>query len=221
MIAIVSTGYRSPNEARCRESVLTQRLEELFRHIYIEASEVSPSLCALENRWHVYQELKPDDIVVELDGDDWLAHDHVLEVVAKQYEDPACWMTFGSFVHADGRPGFCRPYGANESFRSSAWRASHLKTFRAGLFQRINRRDLIGPGEGPFCEHARDLVTMLPMLEMAGHDHVRYIPEILYVYDLSTSFEWNTDARGMKNEQDCVAWARSRPEYAQVLSWST
>jgi hypothetical protein len=216
MMFVVSTAYKSRNESACRESVQRQTHKKA-EHIWIEASKQSPPRCALQNRWEFYQTLDSGDVIVELDGDDMLAHPRVLEAVARWYEDPDVWISYGSFVHCDGRPGFCGPYAEGESFRTSPWRASHLKSFRAGLFQRVPREEFRGP-RGDFSEHARDLVTMIPMLELAGPARIRYCPEILYLYDLSTSYEWNTDAEGLAYEWKCVEWVRARRPLERLAS---
>lgn len=87
---------------------------------------------------------RPDneDVIVLVDGDDYLAHDSVLQTVADIYRRHSCWMTYGSYS-APGKPRepVCRPYPqrvvARGRFRSVNWRASHLKTFKYGLWKHI------------------------------------------------------------------------------------
>lgn len=43
---------------------------------------------ALENVWEIWQTLPDDEVIVWLDGDDWLAHDQALQVVADAYNHP-------------------------------------------------------------------------------------------------------------------------------------
>jgi glycosyltransferase involved in cell wall biosynthesis len=89
----------------------------------------------------------PDDVVVTIDGDDWLAHPNVLERVAGCYEQGA-WMTYGSYAGSANqtRGKECSAYPAWVTyfrlFRWTAWRASHLKTFKVWLWQRIDPHDL-------------------------------------------------------------------------------
>lgn len=40
-----------------------------------------------------------DEIVVDLDGNDWFAHDRVLTTLNKVYSDPDVWMTYGQFMY--------------------------------------------------------------------------------------------------------------------------
>jgi glycosyltransferase involved in cell wall biosynthesis len=83
-----------------------------------------------------------EDVIVLVDGDDHLAHDHVLERIKDIYSERDCWMTYGSYS-GDGHTveKVCRPYSARciakNKFKSVKWRASHLKTFKYGLWKRI------------------------------------------------------------------------------------
>jgi glycosyltransferase involved in cell wall biosynthesis len=57
---------------------------------------------------------RPDDedIIVLVDGDDYLAHPHVLQKLADIYKEYDCWMTYGSFRSTKNmeRGPICRPY---------------------------------------------------------------------------------------------------------------
>ena len=50
------------------------------------------------------------DIVVQLDGDDWFAHDRVLSYLNRIYQDDNVWLTYGSFEDWPGdKRGYCKP----------------------------------------------------------------------------------------------------------------
>jgi len=157
-------------------------------------------LSSLENCWNIWKTLPDDEVIVWLDGDDWLAHDEALAVLAKVYESPAePWVTYGSFMLIDGEVGFAGPYHPGEEPRNSPWRATHLKTFRAGLVKRLIRdsafrsepitnvvpRCLLRP-DGSWVEHATDKAVMYPLLEMAG-EHQAFVSQILCVYNYHAS----------------------------------
>jgi hypothetical protein len=48
------------------------------------------------------------------------------------------------------------------------------------LFKKINKEDLMY--EGKFYPVTCDLAIMFPLLEMASRGHIRFIPDVLYVY---------------------------------------
>lgn len=89
----------------------------------------------------------PEDVVVCLDGDDWLAHNDVLARLAREYEQGA-WMTYGSYATSIGgaREEKCTEYPAwvtsMRLFRWMQWRASHLKSFKVWLWHKIDSADL-------------------------------------------------------------------------------
>ena len=69
----------------------------------------------------------------------------------------------------------------NQLYRSSPWMSSHLRTFKYGLWNKINKEDLLDP-KGNFFPMAWDLSFMFPMLEMAGNKSA-FIEKVLYVYN--------------------------------------
>lgn len=96
--------------------------------------------------------------------------------------------THGNCERLIKQPGWACDYSAGitatGSFRHDIWRATHLKTFRAGLFKRIHKSDLGRKQEHEVWEwtkHAIDLAVMFPMLEMA-REHGSFIPDVLYTY---------------------------------------
>ncbi len=159
---------------------------------------------ALENLWEVCSELPDDEVIVWLDGDDWLAHDQALEIVARAYcSDKEPWLTYGQFMFQDGAMGFASPYNPGAHARlDPVWRATHLKTFRAGLFKKLSAEDIQHP-DGSWVELAIDRAVMWPLLEMA-QDHYTCIPQILSVYNYDASWAANRPKAELQLELDEV-----------------
>lgn len=88
-----------------------------------------------------------NDVIVLIDGDDRLANENVLQTLADVYRQNDCWMTYGSYA-AEGRgpEAICRPYPRKivmlNAFRYVKWRASHLKTFKYGLWRHVKPSSL-------------------------------------------------------------------------------
>lgn len=222
-IVVISTGLNAPTADRCRFSVREQDRPDgcTLEHHYIEAGEQTvPRPNALENRYNIVQSLDPMDIVAEVDGDDWLAHRGVIRTLAAAYLNPHIWCSFGSYAEATKpteRMPWVRPYNPGEDFRTSDWRGSHLKTYRAALFQKVKRESFLGPSGG-FCEHVHDMVTMLPMFEMAGPEHILFVPDILYIYNKGTSWEWRATVAERAYERKCKAFLKAQPPYERIGS---
>lgn len=132
---------------------------------------------------------KPEDVLVTIDGDDWLADEQVLQKVADCYNNTNCLITYGSFVEFPSgitHSYFLNAYDSfvvnNNLFRDVPWKASHLRTFKKKLWQNISPQDLIDPETNKHYEVAWDLAFMFPMLEMAG-SRSQHISDLLYVYN--------------------------------------
>ena len=89
-----------------------------------------------------------EDILVFVDGDDWLIDDNVLERLNRFYNENGVWMTYGGmYCYPDGAPG--NPQNTEYSdnihtqnlYRKDLWRASHLRSFKWHLYKRINKAD--------------------------------------------------------------------------------
>ena len=172
---------------------------------------------SLANLWPIWQSLPDDEVIVWLDGDDWLADDFALSTLKQYYESEfAPWLTYGQFRFTNAPPGFsstrgfAAPYESNENVRTAPWRATHLKTFRAGLVKRIAEDDLKKP-DGSWCDFCTDHVIMLPLMEMAGIDRCLFIPNTLSVYNYEASY-------GATHVDDPAALAVEEAERARLCA---
>lgn len=171
---------------------------------------------ALENCWEIWSALPPDEVIVWLDGDDWLATDSALDILARTYASPAePWLTYGQFMMATGEVGFASPYAPGENPRRTHWRATHLKTFRAGLVQKTNRRLLLKPDNETWCDLAIDKAVMYPLLDMAGDRHA-FISQILYVYNAKASWWACQSEHERQKELNEVYRMQSLPTLARL-----
>ena len=126
--------------------------------------------------------LDGDEICVEVNGDDWLAHPNVFSKIDEVYKDPNIWITSGSFKYHDGRPGFNKPLETTENIRKTSFTLSHLRTWKSWLWKKIKDEDLRDPN-GVYWPVAGDLSFMWPMIEMSGVEHFKFIPDVLYIYN--------------------------------------
>jgi hypothetical protein len=202
----------------CRLSVSSQRTDATVTHYYVDASRQPVPLPASLNVWDTVFPLDPETPVLWLDGDDWLHNPYVIDQIANIYEDPNVWLTYGSYITSDGKPGCAAPYKPGETIRTTPWRASHLKTFRAGLLQHIKSEDLLLPN-GAWTHLCVELAYMFPMVEMAGWDRTRYIPDLLYIYNYSNSYEKNATPKEREDERAAVEFFRSKKPYNRLDSF--
>lgn len=155
----------------------------------------------------------PEEIIVDLDGDDWLAYDGVLAYLNTVYQDESVWLTYGQFLQYPlGRMGWCSQLPQeiidNNAYRNYPWVTSALRTFYAWLFQLIKKEDLCFKDE--FVPMASDLAFMFPMLEMAGN-HSKFINQILYIYDRHTGF--NDEKKNKQLQEEIEIHIRNLKKY--------
>lgn len=126
-----------------------------------------------------------EDVIVKVDGDDWLYNRDSLKILSKYYENPDVWMTYGSFNYfPSGKRGVDPvPVPKDYDFRRSRWVMSHLRSFKYFLFKNILVEDLKSKEINDFYETSEDCAVMKPMAEMAGWEHIKYIKDVLYVYN--------------------------------------
>lgn len=125
----------------------------------------------------------PEDIIIFLSGDDYLASNDVLQYLNEQYQDDT-WITYGNFIPISGRYGpYCKPIPDTRTYRESGqWLASHLITCKKWLWDKIDDSDLRYK-DGEYPNHSFDRAFIYPLVEMAGLKHSKFIEKILYVYN--------------------------------------
>ena len=171
---------------------------------------------ALANLYNMIHSCDDDEIVITLDGDDWLAHPNVLNSLNKVYQDPNTWLTYGQYrSFPDNRIGCSRDVPANVkqqgSYRSYRWCSSHLRSFYSWLFKKIKKEDLMK--DGKFYPMTWDLAMMFPMMEMAGMNH-RFVSEVLYMYNYETPLN---DAKvNLQLQQGLEREIRAKKPYARI-----
>ena len=139
--------------------------------------------------WVVYNHSKESDIIVTVDGDDWLLDNQVLKRLNQYYANKDVWLTYGSRIDfyrdgkqiKEGEPMSVEVLKEG-SVRKNKWLASHLRTFYSSLFRQIKKEDLLLDGQNP--KVTGDMFFMFPMVEMAGA-HAYFVPEALYGYNMT------------------------------------
>jgi len=158
---------------------------------------------------------QPEDIIVHLDGDDWLAHNNVLSYLNEEYNKSECWVTYGNFKRTDGEPSSCRPYDLMFGFRNEIlrnWPFSHLRTFKKFLWDKINHSSFLDSNK-KLLSCACDVAIMCPILEMA-HDRVKFIEDILYVYNRDTPI--NEDKVDLSDQVRCALEVLNMQRYFKI-----
>ncbi len=169
----------------------------------------------LANLYRALYLCKDHEIVVLVDGDDWLDHQSVFKRINRAYKNKNIWMTYGQYRNIPAKEarrwgfsekGYCAPVPSRvksrKSYRRHRFLFMHPRSFYAWLFKRVRLEDLIAESvkgfKGDFYPAANDLAIFYPIVEMA-HRRVQFISNILYVRNLYS------DIVGFKVDNDLQA----------------
>jgi glycosyltransferase involved in cell wall biosynthesis len=210
MLRIITTNFNGKDYiAQCIASIREQSVRDWKCYITDDMStdgsyELALSLTRDDPRFEVIKntkkfytpgnhhqvimrpEVADSDIILSVDGDDWLPDPYVFRRILRAYSDSNVWLTWGSYIRdTNGQKyeGTSQPVDILR-LRDLSYSVSHLKTWKAFLWRQIREKDLRAPS-GNFWEVAGDMAYMLPLVEMAGYSHSRYLPQINYVYNAS------------------------------------
>lgn len=147
---------------------------------------------ALYSLVHAIEHLEchDDDVIVVIDGDDWLAHKDVFKRLRDVYSSEDVYLTWGQ---CEIFPGGKTPVNYAQAvpemvikqklYRDIPFVFWHIGTFKYFLWRHIEDADLRDE-DGDYLMLMKDKATLYPMLEMAG-DKIRFVPETLYIYNLA------------------------------------
>lgn len=239
MIVIVTTLYNAENFIeQCIGSIMGQSLSNFKCYITDDIStdksvelvknmiDGDDRFILIENKTKLYQpgnydqvirnnaNIDDNDIIIEIDGDDWLPNSKVLERVNELYNDNDVWIANGSFKYSDGRQGFAAPPKNIDNIRNETFTATHLRTWRAFLWRAIDE-NYLKDENGKYWEVAGDLAFMYPMIEMAGEEHYRFMSEINYIYNEGNPLNDHKVNAGSVNR--IVNILRNKPKYSKLI----
>jgi len=166
-----------------------------------------------------------NDILVFVDGDDWLYDESVLAKLNEFYNNGNFWMTYGGMVcYPGGEVGYPQntPYDdvvhKQKLYRRDYWRASHLRTFKWGLYKRINQQALMYSKTEDFYFHAEDLATSYPCLEMCPQERVGVLDFYSYVFNAAPINRERGIVRETEAGVELELEIRSAKQYKQISS---
>ena len=182
-------------------------------HIYKNETNLGSPLANIIKAFD-YANPADDDIIVNIDGDDWLSSVFVLQYINEVYTHYDCWLTYGTCqIYPSGEvTGHAQIPMPDEVSNQNAYKqypfiTSHLRTYRAGLFRKVDRNDFIDPRSGKVYTEASDLALMFPMLEMAGKDRSYRVEDILCIVNREN--EMNEATLNLTKQKETEAFIRS------------
>ena len=152
---------------------------------------------ALHNQVTCVKDLycEDEDVIVIVDGDDWLPDKNTFDRLSKVYEYPKIWLTYGSYEIFPRKriSDKTRPATEHDDPRTGPMIYRHLRTFKYFLWKNIKDETLRDDSTGEYFFYGTDSVVMRPMVEMAGLIHIHHISDKMYVYNFTDALSSRKD----------------------------
>jgi FkbM family methyltransferase len=101
------------------------------------------------------------------------------------------------------------------------YRVSHIRTFRAGLYHKIQDQDkewsCMKDKNGNWYTITYDVAMFLPMLEMAGFEHVKHNAKPLYIYNRDNPI--SDDKVNQQKQWDIHEEILNKPAFHRINSY--
>jgi glycosyltransferase involved in cell wall biosynthesis len=240
MITIISCFWNPSNYIeKCINSIKNQTLKDFKVYLIDDLStddtvSIINNLIKDDNRFTLIQNtekkfklknmdelimddklIDDEDIIVELDGDDWFYDNGVLKLISNKYNNNKnLWLTNGSFIYSNNFMGFSSKVNYR-TIREDVFKFSHLRTWKAHLWRKIDEESFLD-SNGLYFKSAPDVAYSLPMCEMAGDKHYEYIPDVLLVYNAESPLNEhkpNSAGGGVEYQLSNAQLIRSKSKY--------
>jgi glycosyltransferase involved in cell wall biosynthesis len=159
-----------------------------------------------------------NDIVIELDGDDFLLKTDVVSDIRNIYLDGQVWLTNGSFIYTNGVIGFsskCNP----DTIRKDVFKFSHMRTWKVFLWKAIPKEYFLDEN-GNYFISAADVAYSFALLELAGVENYRFLPKIYYVYNTESPYNDHkpnsASGNGINEQNRCANISRNRKKLKKL-----
>ena len=173
----------------------------------------------LKNLNELITKFDDEDIVIEIDGDDFLLSSDVVLDIRNMYSDNQVWLTNGSFMYSNGDSGFsskCNP----ETVRKDAFRFSHLRTWKTFLWKAIPD-SYLRDDDGSYFKSAADVAYTFSLLELAGDENYRFLPKLYYVYNAESPYNdhkiGSATGGGHREQERCSNIIRNKTKLKKLI----
>jgi hypothetical protein len=149
----------------------------------IPFKEITPSI---ESFWLALETIKNDEIVIQIESNDWLANDFVLDKLNQIYsQSKEIWLTYSEFLeYPSYQKGSVDPYVKkmlrNRKEKKIPWITAPMKIYYAGLFKELSHQKSLNYKKSIDSNHLEFFFK--PLAEYSKH-HIRFIQEVLYVHN--------------------------------------
>jgi glycosyltransferase involved in cell wall biosynthesis len=173
----------------------------------------------LKNLNELITQFDDEDIIIEIDGDDFLLTADVVSDIREIYSNGNVWLTNGSFMYSNGDSGFsskCNP----ETVRKDVFTFSHLRTWKTFLWKSIPD-SYLRDDDGTYFKSAADVAYTFSLLELAGDENYRFIPKLYYVYNAESPYNdhkvGSATGGGHREQERCSNIIRNKTKLSKLI----
>ena len=168
--------------------------------------ETKNTIVELEN-------IQDDEVIVRLDGGDWLTENdtlHFLDEVYRAHNPGVVW-TKHRWAFTGRNISGPMNLNSGQTVYEHPWVSSHLKTFRANKLKRVPRDNFLDEN-GNWIVIACDQTVFLPMMHMCSlnNDPLLFIDHVCYHYSIDLEKPNLYHNQRSYNQRDMALWIRER-----------
>lgn len=172
----------------------------------------------LKNMDELISSFDDEDIIIELDGDDYLYSNDTVKDIRGIYSNQEVWLTNGSFMYTNGIVGFSSKCNPN-TVRKDIFKFSHMRTWKVFLWKAIPKEYFLDDN-GDYFVSAPDVAYTFALLELAGIENYKFLPKIYYVYNSESPYNEHkpnsASGNGIKDQNRCANISRNREKLKKL-----
>ena len=163
------------------------------------------------NTYDICSALDDNDIIIRLDGGDWITDIDCFHILDKAYKESNAAILWTGHRWAYTGHNISGPIDTSISPYKQPWKSSHLKTFRKSSFNDINKANFLDD-EGSWIMIACDQAVFLPMLEKAWRENkpTVFLSACMYHYSINLEDPGLFSTLRSKNQKMSAEWIRAR-----------
>lgn len=182
-------------------------------------------LSALPNEHNLIMSIpnpNPEDILIILDGDDKLLDNTVFEYLNDFYNSNNALLVYGNYVRSNGGPSWARAFKNEEEYNNirtmDGYILSHIRSWKYKVYQEFLKQDpnlsAYKNRQGDFFRTAADVAMMIPLVEIAGYNNVKFNSKPVYWYRIHENNDHTVYPTGQLNNELII---KSKPKFKQMF----
>lgn len=183
-VKIITNDFSDTN-SKCMQEFAKTSLQE----VRVDFRNMGSANGVIKEYYDTVHSCLDSDVIVQVNGGDWFAHESVLTKLNEVYANQEVWLTYSQFLSypslkKEGDRINPKKLQAKKKIHNGAWIEAPFKTYYASLFKEINiERTLL---QEYMLSIEKLKVFLRPLVEL-GNRHVLFIPEVLIIHPKNSS----------------------------------